>query len=491
MKTMNERVNEILEEIDASEPGDIIKIKIYPPSEKQRDTLDFPLDSYFLRTTKEMAKKISCTSSIGMEDMWGYISENNKILFSMPSDLTCIPDELLGDQKYLDHVDSLIWDMVKNNEAPGDNLAKIALSEESQKQKSVLLTLGALCFHYAKCLEFTSYVSSEETRKIAKPGLNRQTYSLREGGAIAYMGVDKDGKIDLSLLDGINISGRANMKKMDAKFLEDFIESTENALIRWQENSILHCSEFSHTIKMLENAYDEFEGLKWSQNFYSDSLIPSASTRLDNGLNIILSNNPGFIDNLCNDEWIKQATTLKLAGHIMLNGQPVHIAVTECPSPTTVKASISDDVPDMLPFMQKYFAGADEAWETWTSAYMEELDKLRNPLGENASQNMILLELPQFSRENIGQAYRSLAFLKDSLPQETGVFNPHIYPHQFVKAPRANKLGTLDAIVAASDVYKNEYEGCIAGPNIEKELLSLLGREPEMTKAKDKGLELG
>ena len=225
---MNERVNEILKEIDASEPGDIIKIKIYPPSEKQQDALDFPLDSYFLRTTDEMAKKISCASSVGMEDMCGYISENNKILFSIPSDLTCIPDELLGDQKYLDHVDSLIWDMVKNNEVPGDNLAKIALSEESQEQKSVLLTLESLCFHYAKCLEFTNQVSSEETRKIAKPGLNRQTYSIREGGDIAYMGVDKDGKIDLSILDGINISSRPELEKMDAKFIEGLIESNEN-----------------------------------------------------------------------------------------------------------------------------------------------------------------------------------------------------------------------------------------------------------------------
>ena len=239
---------------------------------------------------------------------------------------------------------------------------------------------------------------------------------------------------------------------------------------------------------MLENAYEEFRGLNWSQNLYSDN---SASMRLDNGLNIILSNNPGFIDNLCNDKLIKTVTTLKLAGHIMLNDQPIHIAVTDCPSPTTVKASLSDDVPDMLPFMQKYLAGAEEAWETWTSAYMEELDKLRNPLNKNASKNMILLECPQFSKANIGQAYRSLAFLKDSLPQEGGAFNPHIYPHQFVKVPRGNKLGTLDAIVAACDIYKNDYEGCVAGPNIEKELLSLLGREPEMTRVKAKGLEPG
>lgn len=488
MKNTDERVSEILEEIDASKPGDIIKFKIHATSEKQREISDFVSNSSFLRTTEEMAKKISCIPSVGMEDMRGYISENNKILFSIPSDLTCIPDKLMGDQKYLDHVDSLIWDIVNSNESPGQSLVEIALSEESQKQQSILLTLEALCFHYAKCLEFTS-ISSEETRKIAKPGLNRQTYSLRDGESIAYMGVDKEGQIDLSLLDGVNISGGTTLKKMDAKFVERFIEDVENSFSRWQENSIFHCSEFSHTIKMLENAYEELTGLLWTENPYSDN---SASTRLDDGSNIILSNNPGFIDNLCNNEWIKQTTTLKLAGHIMLNGQPVHIAVTECPSATTVKAYLSDDVPDMLPFMQKYFDGADnESWETWTSAYMKELDKLRNPLAENAFQNTILLELPQFSKENIGQAYRSLAFLKDSLPQETGFLSPHIYPHQFVKAPRANKLGTLDAIIAVSDMCKNEYDGCVAGPNIEKEFLSLLGRKPEITKVKSKGLELG
>ena len=476
MVNFDKKAKEIYREIEKSELGDIVSVDIASPSSLQESQGNKLL---FFKMDKDLFERWSA-SRLTMVVEGGFNGKfEDEYLISLPDPISPISDALLGDQNHLNKMNQIIWDAIKEEKDGKEIIQREVVIQrilnESSGYESIFLNKPFLDDHYNNCKLF-SIISSPETRMIARPGLNRQTYSINSNNLrVQRIGMKSDGSYDFSLLSGIDVNlyhfkevltvATSPEQRIDQDVLSDLLRSSSLILENRFANSALMCDDLSREIKILEQLDPGMGILHWEENAYIENM---ASTHLDNGLTLTVTDNTALIDLILADSKIRQSLNLKTAGHIMVNDTPIHMIITD----TGASKEWSPFIPVSLPDMASVALEAPDEINNYETLALNYIAKMKEPDGNYWSHDatrFALLSEPEFSKESLVKDFETLLTLRNNnIPDQSP--SP-VYPYHFVQTENGAKLTFPDFLDSASRNLERKH---VSGPEISNEFRKLV-----------------